>query len=448
MPYARILAFLGAAGLGLSCQSASPDPGAEAAIAGALELGAPLTFRVEGGPLDEVAAGPGLTFADATRRAVTTDPGLQAALAQVRIALADADQARLLPNPILDVVLRFGSGSPQIELGLGQDLVRTLQAGERASAADDRLRESAAGAVRVALDVAAAVQEQYVMAQAWDRLVPELEARVALLRRLADVAGNRLDSGEGTRGDLTALEAQRVDLEVEVAEAKQRQRHERLRLARLIGEPSGAAAWTLDPWSPPGEELAAENLWIETALQQRPELLALHWRFSALGGDQELLGLLPWEGGEAGVRAEKDGDWSLGPAVSTPLPLFDQGQARADRLRAERIAVSHELTLARRKVVEEVRLAYQDILAGRAQLERIRGELLPLQERRRQATEDVYRVESDLTPLLLAEQDLRAAQTLAILTERQTALALVQLHRSVGGAAAAAGVHDASVVLR
>lgn len=434
--------------LSLSCQSASPDPAAEAAIVDALNLGAPLTFRVEGGPLDEEAAGSGLTFAGATRRAVTTDPALQAALAQVRIALADADQARLLPNPILDVVLRFGSGSPQIELGLGQDLVRTLQTGRRASAADDRLRQAAAGAVTVALDVAAAVQEQYVVAQAWDRLVPELEARVELLRRLAAVAGHRLDAGEGTRGDLSSLEAQRVDLELEVAESKQRQRQERLRLARLIGEPSSAAAWTLDPWAPTDVELAEEKLWIETALQRRPELQVLHWRLSALGADMELVALLPWEGGEAGVRAEKAGDWSLGPALTTPLPLFDSGQAREDRLRAEQIAASHELTLARRQAVEEVRVAYQNIVAGRANLERIRAELLPLQEQRRQATEDVYRVENDLTPLLLAEQDLRAAQALAIVTERQTALALVRLHRAVGGPAAAALINPSPVAIR
>src|SRR4051812_22726667 len=47
-----------------------------------------------------------LTPGEAIRRAVLHDPRLQAALAHVRAARADADQARLLPNPILSVSVR------------------------------------------------------------------------------------------------------------------------------------------------------------------------------------------------------------------------------------------------------------------------------------------------------------------------------------------------------
>ena len=99
----------------------------------------------DGGPLDEPdAAGAELTLADALRRAVTTDPGLQAAMARVRIALADADQSRLLPNPVLNVVLRWGPGKPQIEASLAQDFVQALQIPRRSSAADNRMRQAAA----------------------------------------------------------------------------------------------------------------------------------------------------------------------------------------------------------------------------------------------------------------------------------------------------------------
>lgn len=444
MPLARILTLLGAAGLGLSCQSASPDPAAEEAIAAALALGEPLTFRVEGGPLDEEFAGEGLTFAEATRRAVTTDPGLQAALAHVRIALADADQARLLPNPVLDVVLRLGSGSPKVEMGLGQDLVRSLQVERRTNAADNRLRESAAQAVVVALDVAATVQEQYIVVQALDRLVPELESRLVLLRQLVTLATHRLEAGEGMRGDLTSLDAQRVDLEVEIAEARQRQRVERLRLARLIGEPSSRGVWTLDPWQAPSIELGEEGSWIEAALQNRPELLAITWRLAALGVEMELTRLLPWEGGAVGVEAQTDGGFSLGPTFTTPLPIFDDGRAREDRVRAEQIEAAHLLTKAQRQVVEEVRIAYEDIVAGRAKYNQIRNELLPLQRLRRQTSEDVYRVENDLTPFLMAEHDLRAAEALAIEAERQAALALVRLQRAVGGSTGSATSHSSN----
>src|SRR6188472_441901 len=83
----------------IGCAGPRHDPRAEQAVSESIGLGSPIEFRTEGGPLDETGAGDSLTFADAVQRAATTDPALQAALARVRIAIADADQARLLPNP-------------------------------------------------------------------------------------------------------------------------------------------------------------------------------------------------------------------------------------------------------------------------------------------------------------------------------------------------------------
>ncbi len=240
------------------CTTTRPDPGAEAAIALAAGAGEQVVFRIDGGPLDEPAAGVSLSMAEAVRRAVMTDPSLQAALARVRIAMADADQARLLPNPVLSLVLRWGPGKPQIEVSLAQDIVQALQAPRRADAADSRMRRAAADAVVVALDVVSEVQERYAAAQASAALVPLLQERMALLERLASVARSRLAAGEGTRSDVVTLEAQRVELRVEIDQAALAEREERLRLARLIGEPSSSAAWALDAWGGAGIDLPIE----------------------------------------------------------------------------------------------------------------------------------------------------------------------------------------------
>lgn len=415
------------------CAATRPDPQAEVAAAQAVGLEAAIAFRAEGGPVDEPGAGDALTLADAVHRAVSTDPGLQAALARVRIAMADADQARLLPNPVLSIVLRWGPGKPQIEASLTQDLIQALQVPRRASAADNRLRQAAADAVTTALDVVAEVQERYASVQALDTLIPLLQERLTLLRRLTDTAKARLEAGEGTRTDVTILDAQRVELEVEIAAADLQRREERIRLARLIGEPSSAAAWSLEPWSAPVLLAEPESRWVDVALSSRPEVQAVAWQLAALGDDYALARLLPWEGAEAGIEAERDDDWAVGPSVSSPLPVFDMGQARRARVTAEQVEARHNLTLAKRKVVEEVRVAYQTLAAGRANLDRIRNELIPLQQLRRQVTEDVYLVERDITPLLLAEQDLRTAQASAIDAERQAAIALIRLQRAVGG---------------
>lgn len=426
---AAVIAPLGA------CQTARINPEAEESITRAVGLPELVSFRVEGAPVDEAdSAANSLSLADAVRRAVMTDPGLQSALARVRIAMAEADQARLLPNPILSFVLRWGPGKPVIEAGLAQDLIEALQIPRRSSAADHRLRLAAADAVGVALDVVAEVQARYAAVQAEAGLVPVLESRLELLGRLAGVARNRLESGEGVRGDVTTAEAQRVELEIEITESQVRQREERLRLARLIGEPSSAASWTLEPWTPPQVGSMSEDAWIATALAHRPEVQAVAWRLAALGDDYALTHLLPWEGAGAGVEVERDEDWSAGPSISTPIPIFDTGDAKRQRVIAEQIEARHDLTLAKRRVVEEVRVALQSLAANTATLDRIRRELIPLQEQRRQQAEDAYRAgQTDVTALFLAEQDLGAAGGRAIELERLTTLSLIQLERAVGG---------------
>lgn len=423
------------------CAAPPVDPRVEAAIGDAvgLEVEA-LVFRNEGGPDDEpTRASDRLTAADALRAAVTTSPVLQAALARVRIAMADADQARLLSNPVLSLVLRFGSGKPQVEASLTQQLLAAFQTPRRASAADNRLRQAAADAITVALNVVAEAQQRYTTTQALDALIPSLEGRLELLRKLVEVASNRLDAGFGTRADVTTLDAQRLELEVEIAAVRLSQREERLRLARLIGEPSGAASWTLDPWVPPAALADPESRWLETALQRRPEVQAVAWQLAALGDDYALTRLFPWQNAALGLDAQRDGDWFLGPSASTPLPLFDSGQAQRARLTAAQIEARHELTTARRQVIEEVRVAYASLAASLENLRRVTQELVPIQQQRRQQAEDLYRArETDVTALFLAEQNLQAAQARAIDIERQAILSMVRLQRAVGGPGVAA----------
>jgi len=423
----------------VGCQSTPrADIDASREAANAAGLSAPIEFIAIGPegatPAQPAAIDASLSLAEALRRAVTTDPGVQAAMARVRIAMADADQSRLLPNPVLNFVLRWGPGKPQIEASLTQDFVQALQIPRRSSAADNKLRQAAAEAVTVAIDVASELQERYAAAQASAELVPLLRDRLALLEKLVGVAKSRLDAGEGTRSDLATLQAQVVELRVDIDQAVLAEREERVRLARLIGQPSSAATWTLDAWTSPTTELQPEVRWVDTALQRRPEIQSIAWRLLALGDEEALARLLPWESAGVGVDAQRDDELFAGPSVSTPVPIFDMGQARRARVTAEQLEARHDLTLARRKVVEEVRLAYQTLSASSANLERIRNELIPLQESRRQLAEAAFRAgQSDVTALFLAEQDLRLTQARAIEVERQAATALVRLQRAVGG---------------
>lgn len=422
------------------CQAPQPAIDAERAIASSLEISERITFQTEGGPIDEPPeASATLTLSEAMNRAVTTDPSIQSALARVRMALADAQQSRLWPNPILNLALRWpeGGGSPIVEASLAQDFIAILMVPRRSSAADNRLRETASDAMTVALDVATELQERYATVQALDELVPLLEQRREPLDKLVELANRLVQAGEGTQQDVTVLEAQRVELAVEIASTELDRRDQRLQLARLIGEPSSNADWTLDAWQAPRLAQAPESAWINAALRHRPEIQSIMWRLAALNDDLALTQLLKWEGGSAGAQAERDGDWSIGPELSLPLPIFDMGQARAARVTAEQIEARHEMTKAQRSVVEAVRRAYESLNRTEANLQRVSNELLPLQQQRRAQAEALFRAGQDVTGLFLAEQDLRAAEAQEVDLERQASIALIRLQRAVGGAGVA-----------
>lgn len=427
------------------CRPAIPAPEETAALA--LGASEPIVFRTEALPVEEAGPAPDLlTLTEAVRLSLKNDPGLQAALSRVRIAQAEARQSRLLPNPVLSVALRFpdSGGRAIVEAGLAQEFLSVLQKPGLISIADDRLRASGAEAVSAALDVLAEVQKQYSTAQTLDRLLEELDERRSLVGRLLELARARLEAGEGTRLDVATVDAQRLEVEAEHANRALERREERLVLSRLIGQPSGEARWTLSPWEPPPPLAVAERQWVDTALASRPEVQAKRWELKALGAERRLSWLAPFEGTEVGADVEREEEWSVGPSLSVPIPLFDFGQARRERARAAVLEAQHELTRIRRQVIEEVRRAHASYLATEANLAKVRAELIPLAEQRLEQAQLQYKAgETDTTELFLAEQGLHEAHSRQIELQQKRTLSRIQLERAVGGPGVAARLHTA-----
>ena len=429
--------------LSAGCQAPQPDVAGEVRLASGLNDAIVLRSETRG-PVDAPSATAGsLTAEQAVRLALSNDPRIQAALARVRVAQADAQQARLLPNPILNVDMRFpeGGGSAIFEATLTGDLISVLQKPRQIKAADKRLSAACAEAVTTVLDVIAEVQESYASAQAADAQIAILEQRQVIIQRLRDVAQNRLEAGEGTRLDVLTLDAQRVRLLVEASDLHLTRKQERLAVARLIGDARGSADWSLDAWRAPPAIRAAESEWVDAALIKRPEIRARAWELSALGDDVALAALAPLAGNDTGAHAEHDQTWVVGPTVTTPIPIFDFGQAARAKAVAERLAARHELAQERLKVIEDVRLAYATYAASREALQRAQEELLPLQEKQREQAELAYRSgEADLATLLLAETDLRETRSTLVDLQKKVTAATIGLQRAAGGAGVASTI--------
>ena len=420
-----------------ACAAPPPRERVDDRIARATGVGGAVALRVEGSPIDEPATDAQfLSLPDALRQALTTDPRLQSALARLLAARADAQQSRLLPNPVLSVVFRWpeGGGSPAVEASLAASLVQLLSRPGAARATDNRLRAAAAEAVGTALDVVTDVRERYAAVQASEALLAVLRDRLSVLDRLLGITRGRLEAGEATRFDLLGLESQRLELLAEAAEHELEDREQRLALARLVGRPSVAAEWRLSPWQPETAPVLSEQQWVELALAQRPEVQARRYEVAALRAELGLTRLAPFDDADVSLEAEREGgDWSLGPGVSLPIPLFDLGQAKGRKARAALIEARHGLTLARRQAVEETRGAYAALASTQSRLRLVRDELVPLMERRRHLGEEQFNAgQLDITGLLQSEEELRAARTRLVELQRRHTEALIRLHRAAG----------------
>ena len=400
-----------------------------------------IVFQTQGGPTDAAGEEPDqLTLGAASRLALLNSSEIQASLAKVRGAEADSHQARLLPNPIVTVVFRakLSGGSEIITPSLSEDLLGILFQPRRAQAADHRLLAAAGEALTTVLTTLADVQEKYHEVQANDAALAVLKQRHDLLDHLREIAKARLQGGEGIGLDVTTVEAQLLNLETDI-KLKEIDRHEsRLTLTRLIGRPSGAAEWKLTPWEAPPRVTIAQKDWIAAALNGRPEIQSRRWELAALDDEAALAGFAVWEGTTIGVEAERDVNWVVGPAVSVPLPVFDFGGAKRDKAITAVIESRHRFTQTRRLIVEEVRKAYDTFVSTQALAARTRDELMPLEEKRVKQAEAAYKAgESDLTTVLVAQEELQDAKLKLVELQHKSSVAYVRLQRAAGGPGAA-----------
>jgi cobalt-zinc-cadmium efflux system outer membrane protein len=421
----------------LGCQAQRPDVPGDIIHASGVEQA--IVFREHAEPIDRIPlAGNSLTLDQAVRLALIHDPRLQSSLAHLRMAEADANQARLLPNPILTIDVRYPvSKEPNaaFEPTLTMDLVQLLEKPAQISAADKRLRESASDALTTALDLINEVQQAYVTARSIDAQMDNSQRRQQILQQLRDLAQKRLDAGDATRLDVLTLDAQSMQATLDLSDLKLQRIEQRLNLAKLIGQPLADAQWKLSAWEAPADAtIAPESAWIDAALKNRPEIQSKAWELAALGDDLSANGLSFLQGDAVGIHGEHDPNWRVGPTITTPLPIFDWGQASQDKIHAQVVAARHDLAEQQLVVIQDVRLAYATYLESQKTLVEAQNKLLPLQTQQLEQSRQAYQTgDSDLTVLLLAETDFDVTSSKIVDLQQRVSAALFKLQRAAGG---------------
>lgn len=339
----------------------------------------------------------GLTSEEAVEITLLQNRDLRALYTDLDVAESDLVQASLLHNPIVDGALGFpvGGGVVDFSFGVAMDVIDVLYAPLRKRVAAARLEETKLRVAGDVLDFAWRTQTAFYRHQADEQML-EMRRQVAQSAAAAFVLSKRMREA----GNITALDlaserafAEEARLDVRSAEVAVRQSRERLNaLMGFWGEEAGtwrtASERLPDPSSEPLDTERIESRAIERSLDLGAAAELVVAAGEALGLDR-VSALFPEL--VVGGKGERDApDYEPGPTFTLPIPLFDRGQARIARAKAE-LARARELHQALAVQIRATARATRDRLAGdRDRALHYRDVMLPVRKQVVRETELQY----------------------------------------------------------
>jgi cobalt-zinc-cadmium efflux system outer membrane protein len=327
-----------------------------------------------------------LTADDAVQVALLNNRRLQATFEDLGVAQADLVQAGLLRNPVFsaDFKLAEGGGGTHVDLTVAQEFLDVLQLPLRkrvAAHAFEGAKIRVSGAV---LDLDGEVRRAFYLHQAALQTLDMRRQVKAATGASFDFAKRLRDAGNITRLQLTREQAldEQSKLDVTAAEADVRATRERLNT--LMGLWGADTQWAMASRLPniPAKEVetaSVERRAVERSLELAESRAALDAVADALGVRKSYA---VFGGGdvELGAAAEREagGGWTVGPAVSVPVPLFDTGGAAVSRADAELRRARQNYTATAVEVRAAARAARDRLIASRETAERYRTMIVPL----------------------------------------------------------------------
>jgi cobalt-zinc-cadmium efflux system outer membrane protein len=329
-----------------------------------------------------------LSADQAVQIALLNNRGLQATYEDLGVAQADVVQAGLLRNPVFELTVRWPDESPHsanVELAVVQDFLDVFFIPARKRVAATQFEAAQRRVAHEALQLAAEVREAFYDLQAAQQARDVLRDSVTATEAAAEAARRLRAAGNITELALAEHEATDAQARLELMSAEAGATVARERLGRLMGVSGSSSPWTVAPRLPelPATEPATDE--VETlAIEQRLDVQAARRKADALARTARLSNATRYlSEAEIGADAEResDGVWLVGPTVSAPIPLFDQGQASLARARAQARQARQRQLAAQNDARAEVRTAVAQLSAARARVEHFTRVVLPLRAR-------------------------------------------------------------------
>lgn len=326
-----------------------------------------------------------LTADDAVQIAMLSNRDLQATYTGLGVAQADLVQAGLFRNPILDAAVLFPLSGvrPDLQLTVVISFLDALYVPLRKRVAAARFEEAKLRVTGAVLDFAAQVRRAFYEHQANEQILELRGTVVQALTASLEVSRRLHEAGNITDLDLARDRAQTEASRLALRSAEIAARLSREELNGLMGVWGEEAEWEIDGRLPdiPAEPLPVNGI-ERTALSRSIDLSNARQRIVTAGqqlGYDRATALIA--GVEAGVEAEREEGWKVGPVLSVPIPLFDQGQARVGRAAAEVWRAQQEFHALAVRIRATARAVRERMLGAQDRALYYRDILLPLQER-------------------------------------------------------------------
>jgi cobalt-zinc-cadmium efflux system outer membrane protein len=339
---------------------------------------------------DAVAAmlGAELSVDQAVQVALLNNRSLQAIYEDLGVAQADVVQAGLLRNPVFELTVRWPDESPHsanVEVAVVQDFLDVFFIPARKQVAAAQFEAAQRRVAHEVLRLAADVREAFYDLQAAQHARDVMRDLVIATEAAAEAARRLRAAGNITELALARHEAADAQARLELMSNDAQVTVARERLARLMGVSGGSLPWTVAARLPelPSSEPPTGD--VETlAVARRLDVQAARRDAVALADASQLANATRYlSEAEIGADAEREteGTWLVGPRVSAPLPLFDQGQASLARARAQARRAHQRHLAADNDARAEVRTAVAQLAAARARAEHFTRVVLPLRAR-------------------------------------------------------------------
>ena len=382
-----------------------------------------------------------LTIETAITVTLQNDPGLRLELAKVAEVRADLAQASLPPNPVIGFAVGApidgGGGAPAM-IELMQQLSWLWTMDDQIDLQDERLAATILAAAQRTVDRATEVRTAFARALAARDLINIETDYIQTTSATFDLVNALARVGELPPVDVDRALIDHRSAEADRTDAIRELRNRKFELLRLMGWPDQNTEWVLNGALEDAQIkiIPEEDETIERALTVRLDIAASQRRIDSAEAEARLAGLsrIPEVTVGLGWKRNFGNREALNPGAMITVPILDDGYARIAKAAARLEAAHLASVIVVENVIEEVRLALNQWLQAREQVEAYDIGLVGSARTVVRRSESAFKAGAvNATELLLTQRRLISLER-RLLEERLDAdIAWIKLENAVGG---------------